>query len=185
MPTTSKVALAALLAFCALRASVAAAQSETWTDPHDRFSLSFAHLGWTELQPRADDPGLLLAIEHREFQQAGSMRTCFVTERRQPISPQVTQTELNALFSARGLAALERTMRSSATESELLQIDGVAVIEATFAAPLHQQVRVFYLKDRADLVQILINCGASGSAPPEVISNVSNLLQTLRVRDTR
>lgn len=173
--------LVVLLAFAAPMAG--AQNADDWTDASGRFSMGFSALGWTELSPPADDPTIRLAIEHREFQQNGLMRTCFITERRQagPTDGRLTQTNLNAVATTMGLAALERANGAVAMRGQVIMVDGVAVTDAVFDGPTRQYMRVFYVKDGPDFVQVLINCGANSPVEAEVDSNIVALLQTLRM----
>lgn len=173
--------LAAIIAFST---PLARAQSEDiWTAPNGRFSLAFSANGWTELDPAADDPGSLLGIEHREFQQSGHMRTCFITERRQavPNDGRLNQAYLNVVTNTMGPGGLERTMGMQSERSEVITVDGVAVIDAAFDGPTRMYMRAFYIKDGADLVQIFMNCGAGSPVEADVEANIIAMMQTLRI----
>lgn len=143
---------------CVWCTSAGAQTAPVWSEPAGRFTLAFEDLGWTALPaPEPSDEGYLLGIEHRRFQEDGSMRTCFMTERSQSIPPHVSQSDINAMTMARGVTILERTVGGAPTRSAVTDINGVSVIGATFTSPIHQQMRVFYLKDGSSLRQILIN----------------------------
>ena len=111
------------------------------------------------------------------------MRTCFVSERRQPVpnDGRLTQPNLNVVTNTMGLGGLERTIGTPPIRGEVITVDGVAVIDAVFDGPTRMYMRVFYMKDGAELVQIVINCGAGIPVEAEVESNITALLQTLRI----
>lgn len=160
---------------------VAAQTNPRWIEPGGRFSLQFSAFGWSELPPNPSaGDGLLLAIEHREFQSSGQMLTCFVTERRQVLGASISQDRANAATSAMGLAGIERTVGAAIDQSEIVDIDGVTVIDASYTVQWRQHMRLFYLADGAYVRQILINCGATPPVSSEVADGITNLLRTLR-----
>jgi hypothetical protein len=159
--------------------SAQTAQS-AWTEPAGRFGLDFQASGWTELHMPSDNEGLVLAIEHRPFQERGLMRTCLITERGQDLGGQVSQADINTRTAAVGQSMIERTIGVPA-HSAVLDVDGVTVVAATIAAPLRQEVRLFYLSEGTRLTQILINCGATNPVAPDVVDNIAALLGTLHI----
>jgi hypothetical protein len=172
--------LAAIAALFWLDAAGASAQSNTtWTEPAGRFTLDFAPLGWTELSPPDDDPTTLLGIEHRGFQETGMMRTCFMTERRQSVGPRLNQEQVNAVTRRMGPEGIARTMGATPEQSETIDVDGIAVIHATFTNEWRQQMRLFYLADGQNVRQIFLNCGSTLPVGAEVTGNIDRLLQSL------
>lgn len=160
---------------------VQAQTSQRWTEPGGRFSLEFGALGWSELPPNpSEGDTLLVAIEHREFQSGGQMRTCFVTERRQALGASVSQARVNTSTSAMAAAGVERSVGATIDESEIVEVDGATVIDASYTAQWQQHMRLFYLADGAFVRQILINCAAPPPVGSEVADGITNLLGTLR-----
>lgn len=64
---------------------------------------------------------------------------------------------------------------------DVITIDGVSVIDAVLDSPTRMYVRVFYIKRGTEIMQIIIDCGASVPVEPEVESNIVSMLQTLRI----
>ena len=161
--------------------TVAVAQSNTrWTDPGGHFSLDYAPLGWTPLTPPPDAAPDLLEIEHHQFQQGGLMRTCIVTQRSSAVPPQVDQRALNAYAASRTPQDLaQRGVVPS--EVDHVSVDGIVVIDATFDQPMHEHMRVFYLRTDSAMLQFVINCGATNPVSSDVTSNIDAVLQTLHI----
>jgi hypothetical protein len=160
------------------------AQNDTrWEAPNGLFSLDFQAWGWTELPPdpgTVSDPPTLLGIEHRQFQQNGLMRTCYVTERRIQAPLNTSQETLNAIARANARLASAGTPRSSANAN----VDGVTVNEAIYDQPVYHHARWFFISHQAAALQIIISCGATGPVSSEVeanIANIANMLQSLRI----
>jgi hypothetical protein len=174
------LAISVVALVAALGSSALAQSASRWEAPGHIFSLDFQAWGWSALPPNpGDDPTrpMLLGIEHRQFQQAGSMRTCFVTERRFPSRPGVSQETLNAL-ATQSDGRLDIGMPVSLTR---VNVDGVTVNDAVYDHPIYQHMRWFFIPSDASVLQIHINCGATGAVPDDVQANISNMLQTLHI----
>ena len=156
----------------------AVAQDALWEAPGGHFSLDFRSFGWTELSP-SGDTGDVLGIEHRGFQAAGAMRTCFITERRAPVPRRAPQQRLNEM-ATRTTGEFDQT--GPPRTLNRINVDGVLVTDAVYDRPIYQHMRWFYISDGTAVIQFHINCGASGNVPEEVSANIADMLQTLRFR---
>jgi hypothetical protein len=160
-------------------ASLAAA---SWRDPNNNFSLDFERFGWSQLPPpnNAGD-SFVVAIEHRAFQADGAMRFCTVFQEVQPLMFGGQQRDMNTLLRSRAATAAQGVLDAPPVTHHVLDINGVAVLDAIGDTRLYQHARVFYLVDGRTLRQIIISCGAAHPATPEVRANIASMLQTLRI----
>ncbi|MEZ6023640.1 MAG: hypothetical protein R3C16_09590 [Hyphomonadaceae bacterium] len=88
---------------------------------------------------------------------------------------------MNAFITTVRASSLERVLGRPAERQEVVDVYGVAVVDATFDGDPRMYIRVFYMSDRGQMVQIVIDCGVSEPSTPEVEANVIALLQTLRI----
>jgi|CXWL01.1.fsa_nt_gi hypothetical protein len=168
----------------ALVAPLAHAQdAQNWTAPSGRFGLAFEGLGWRQVETPANDPEAVLGLEHNGASGSEPTNVCFISERRETFEDQalLAQSNLNAVTTEAGVSLVAETAGVQPTHSDVVTVDGVAVVEATFGGSSRVDVRVFYIGDGGDLVQVMIYCGAKPGSAPAVQADVGALMQTLRI----